>query len=432
MSWWSLIVVTMLCVAGLREPQEGVPGWPPLAPEAVFDRVLELVDQHVYVAELSAERWQELVGDHRAGAASAAHLGELTERLERLLSGLGTSHTAFFSHEQPRAYQLAALFGWDEDRLASVFPRGELAYPGVGWRLVQSDGVTYLSEVHEGSPAHAAGLTAGTRIDSLGDRRVVGDQLVGGGSVMALFGVHLGRPLLVTGSRAGEPGHALGSVVPRLIDPSQLFHTALAESLELVERDGRRLGYVHMWSAAGQAYQDQLEAALFGEGPLAEADGLVLDLRGGWGGADPRLLSLFDRDVPLLEMIDREGERRPLVRSWARPVVLLVDGETTSGKEVFAFAFQRSGRGPLVGERTAGAVLAGRAFPIPGAGVLYLPVNDVRVDGQRLEGVGVQPDIAVPAAVRPSGDRDVQKRAALDVLLELTLSTSDPEDDSGR
>jgi len=78
-------------------------------------------------------------------------------------------------------------------------------------------------------------------------------------------------------------------------------------------------------------------------------------------------------------------------------VVLLVDGSTRSGKEVIAHAFKRHGIGRLVGERTAGAVLSGRPFVLRDTSLLMLPVADVQVEGQRLEGVGVEPDVLIRA-----------------------------------
>jgi len=96
--------------------------------------------------------------------------------------------------------------------------------------------------------------------------------------------------------------------------------------------------------------------------------------------------------------------------------VLLIDEGTTSGKEVFAHAFQRLARGPVVGTRSAGAVLGGSAFLMADGSLLYLAVLDVRVDGERLEGRGVTPEVEVPLRRPYAAGHDPQKERALEVL----------------
>ncbi len=74
---------------------------------------------------------------------------------------------------------------------------------------------------------------------------------------------------------------------------------------------------------------------------------------------------------------------------------------------------------PLIGARTAGAVVAGRAFLLADNSLLEVAVLDVHVDGERLEGVGVTPDIEVPqelpyaAGADPQLDRAVAELAGM-------------------
>ena len=58
----------------------------------------------------------------------------------------------------------------------------------------------------------------------------------------------------------------------------------------------------------------------------------------------------------------------------------------------------------MIGTRTEGAVLAATTFLI-GGGMLLLAVDDVLVDGERLEGVGVGPT----RRFRPFTDRLVKR-----------------------
>jgi carboxyl-terminal processing protease len=51
--------------------------------------------------------------------------------------------------------------------------------------------------------------------------------------------------------------------------------------------------------------------------------------------------------------------------------------------------------------------------------LLMLAVADVTVDGERLEGVGVEPDVHVPRELRSDVGRDPQREAALDEAARL-------------
>ena len=61
-------------------------------------------------------------------------------------------------------------------------------------------------------------------------------------------------------------------------------------------------------------------------------------------------------------------------------------------------------------------MLAATAFLIGDEGLLLLAVEDVLVDGQRLEGVGVEPTIAVPFDRRYAAGADPQLDRAVAML----------------
>jgi carboxyl-terminal processing protease len=72
--------------------------------------------------------------------------------------------------------------------------------------------------------------------------------------------------------------------------------------------------------------------------------------------------------------------------------------------------------GEVIGTRTTGAVLAARAFLLSDGSLLLLAVNDVLVDGQRLEGVGVTPTIEVPFSLEYAQGKDPQLERAIALL----------------
>jgi carboxyl-terminal processing protease len=72
----------------------------------------------------------------------------------------------------------------------------------------------------------------------------------------------------------------------------------------------------------------------------------------------------------------------------------------------------------VIGETTAGALLAGTAFVLSDGSLLILAVNDADVDGERVEGKGVAPTIPVPFDIRYAAGKDPQLDKAIEVLAE--------------
>jgi len=264
---------------------------------------------------------------------------------------------------------------------------------------------TFVADVFDGSPAAAAGVRTGERILAAADLPLNSQDQVAAGVPRA-------ERLLLQESQDDDGGRVVDVQRVR-VQPEEHYLAAQRASAKVVERDGQRVAYVHLRSWASKRYQDLLEEQLL-EGQLAGADALVVDLRGGWGGADPGYLALFDARAPELALTGRDEPTTRMRRAWTKPVVLLVDRSTRSGKEVIAHAFKRHRIGPVVGERTAGAVLGGQPFVLRDGSLLMLATADVLVDGERLEGVGVEPDLVVPRVLPYSAGRDPQLEAALD------------------
>jgi carboxyl-terminal processing protease len=208
------------------------------------------------------------------------------------------------------------------------------------------------------------------------------------------------------------------SVTPAAIHPNAMFLRGLQASGRVVTTaNGVRVGYVHVWSYAGGVYQRALEDQIV-DGPLRDADALVWDLRDGWGGAKPQYLDLFNPNAPTTQMTDRSGHITIEDVKWRKPVAMLVNRGTRSGKEVLAYGFKQYHLGEIIGTQTAGAVLAASAFLMDNGDLLLLAVADVTIDGQRLEGVAVRPTIEVPFDPIYAAGRDPQLDRAVQVLSE--------------
>src|SRR6202167_4500329 len=357
--------------------------------QADFDQVWELVRDRFYDPRLNGLDWQEPPARLRPDAASAHSREDAAIVINAMLAKLGASHTLYYTPEDPAYYQLADIFvGALEHRgLDRVFPRGEVSYPGIGvFTEADNQRRTFVTGVIEGAPARAAGVLTGDEILSADNRplRPVGS-----------FRGRVGAPVSLSLRPPSGAAPIAISVSPADLRPNEMFLRGLKESARIIAADKAKIGYVHVWSYANRRIQSALED-LMSDGPLKDADALVWDLRGGWGGAQPQYLDLFNPRAPTMQVKDRNGETGLVDVKWRKPVAALINEGTRSGKEVLAYGFKEYRLGELVGHRTEGAVLAATAFLIGDDGLLLLAVEDVLVDGQRLEGVGVTPTIEVP------------------------------------
>ena len=185
--------------------------------------------------------------------------------------------------------------------------------------------------------------------------------------------------------------------------------------LRVIERDGKKIGYIRFWSYAGSRYQDVLEEEL-SSGKLKGADALIWDLRGGWGGRDRTTSISSCRSHHHDDDRARWRGSEAVNFRWRKPVALLIDAGSRSGKEVLAHGCKELKLGAIIGERTAGAVLAATAFMLSDGSLLVLAVNDVSVNGTRLEGNGVTPTIEQPFDIRYAGGKDAQIERAMEEL----------------
>jgi carboxyl-terminal processing protease len=344
-------------------------------------------------------------GQYAAAKTDAGRSGVINAMLEKLAS----SHTHHYTKDETAYYELADIFSYALRRdLPKYFSGRTVTYPGIGMFTKEIDGTTFVSAVFPGLPAEKAGLLAG-------------DEIVGAdGKAFAPVGSFrdkVGKSVTLQIRRAADGPVKDVTVEPKRIEPDEAFEDALKDSARIVETNGKRIGYVRVWSYAGNRYQELLEEVL-SEGKLKDADALIWDLRDGWGGAHPRYLNAFNPYGPTLTLTDRDGDANTVGFRWRKPVAMLINSGTRSGKEVLAYGFKKNGFGAVIGERTAGALLAGTAFLLSDGGLLILAVNDAAVDGERVEGKGVDPTIEVPFDIRYAAGQDPQLDKAIAVLAD--------------
>ena len=174
-----------------------------------------------------------------------------------------------------------------------------------------------------------------------------------------------------------------------------------------VARDGVRIGYLRLFYLHITEVPELLETAL--DGPLAESEALVLDLRGRGGGAHVV--------QQVLRLLTNGPKRR-----FRGPVVALIDRQARSGKEVLAYELRRRGAARLVGEPTAGAVIPAAFVNVGEGGVLMFPRMKLPPYTDLLEGKPTPPDVAVAWGGPYSGDRDPILEAGLDEAARMVAA----------
>lgn len=386
--------------------------WPTVA-TATFDSVWTRVRDTHFDPDLGGVDWDGARSELRPRATETTTIEELRTILSDLLGRLGDSHFAILPATTARAI----------GGVQSAVP-GD-ATPGLGLRWLDSELV--VTTVSSGSPAEQAGIApgwvlegvAGVPVSDLVERLREGesgaddlDRWVPTAATSLLLGparstVELelrdatDAPRSLALERRAPAGQVVrfGNLPPLRLDGEY--------TVERVE-GGMLVGYLRFnawFPAVVSEIADAVEA-------FAEADGVIVDLRGNPGGVGGLVMGIgghfLDERVSLGTMRTRDttldfvtnprtvtddGRRtRPL----SSRLVILVDPLTGSTSEIFAGGLQAIGRATVIGERTAGQALPATTARLPSGDVLMHAVADFEdPNGRRLEGVGVAPDIPV-------------------------------------
>jgi carboxyl-terminal processing protease len=380
----------------------------------VFDEVWKTAQDKFYDPNMNGVNWQAVRSKYQPQARQAQSSEAVAAVINQMLSELKTSHTRFYTPDEPAYYQILGIFQPRnpdlQKQLRKFFPSGKIEYSGIGIFSKDINGQTFVSGILDGSPAAQSGLKVGDRLLSVDGQPFRPIQSFAGKA---------GKEVTLLVQRSINPNSQQKiSLKPKMLDATTMFMDALNSSIQTIQREGKKIGYVHIWSYAGDQYQQQLEDELI-YGRLNDADALVLDLREGWGGAPLTALNIYTGQGPSITNIPRNGQRYIYNSHWKKPVVMLVNEGSRSAKEILAFGFQQYQIGPVVGAKTAGAVVAGSPFLMQDGSLLYLAVANVYVNGKhRLEGEGVTPDVVVPFTLEYAQGADPQKERAIAVALE--------------
>ena len=424
----------------------------------LYDAVIETIDKVFYDPKLLQQiEWKTRTNNVRPSVLAARSTEDAVRQINGLLSELRTSHTALFTPDDYDYYILLDIVGAGANGaglMARRFWGNAPYYPGIGIFTRRIGEHHFVDGILEGSPADHVGLKYGDEILSVDGRPY---------SPIAAFRGKVGAPVAVEFRRHAEAAPQRLDILVVPIRPTTAFSSATEASARVIERDGRRIGYIHIWAshesnsfkaALVKLDPDRSERWLF---PTIAADGrtLVVESPGGENldsGDAPRPLDFLIVDMrgrvggniavakAFLEAMDpgardyfgawRSSDRSdstPGARTPTRPQqfrgrsALLINEHTRSAAEIMAFGYQHSSFGPVVGTQSAGAVLSGSLFVMPGDLLLYVAVSGHTFDSQRIEGAGVTPDHRVEQPLPYAAGDDPVLEAAVELLAKQEL-----------
>jgi carboxyl-terminal processing protease len=260
-------------------------------------------------------------------------------------------------------------------------------YPSFGFQAIGSAPNAYAGVILEGGPAARAGLLTGDRLVTIDGTPVEESSRLDWRSDDAFIGDERDPAVRYVLAAAGDrialrverrPGEFVNLTVPA--EEYSAFDAAEA-SVRVVRTGDTSVGYLHFWYVHISGVPDLIKHAV--EGPLKDADALVLDLRGRGGSAS---------EVPRIIAVVEDYRKRT-----GRPVVALADRQSRSGKDLLLYEFKQRGI-RIVGEASAGAVMPASFADVGYDSVLMFPAARLPKYSDLLEQKPVPPDVLVERA----------------------------------
>ena len=284
----------------------------------------------------------------------------------------------------------------------------EGSYTGVGMWVTERGGALVVSSVPSSSPAAAAGVRAGDVLAA------VDGSPTRGASVAAVAAMLRGGP----GSRAVLV--LVRDGVVRTVDVTRGTVTTHDVTVERLKGGVTVIRVAAFSRGVGEQVQSAVEA-------LPHGSGVVLDLRGDPGGLLTEAVdvaSAFLDGGPVVSL-QRRGAATTVLDAGRSgnttvPLVVLVDSSTASAAEVVTAALQDRNRAVVVGTRTFGKGSVQEPTRLSDGSAIELTVGRyLTPDGTSIDGVGIEPDVVVPASATPA---EAEQRA-LEVLSGLSAVT---------
>ncbi len=373
---------------------------------AAIEAVWNTVNDHYYRADLNGVNWRAARDKWQPLALAAQTDDEFWDRLDQMAGELADVHTRV---ESPKA----------------VVQRKEQQVLSLGLNIRLIEGALVVLSVNPESDAYWSGVRAGMRLlridgtDAQAQWQTWAQAARKTSSPQAALRMPLRRMNVVSSaairdSRSATFGLSFARVDGTEFDvrlrPKSLSTRPLVTSRVLPSG----IGYVRFTS-----FQESLRSnVLSAIDALKDTPALVLDLRGNGGGSGAMAEAIVGSFLKTKTVIGRTETRtgKPVTiafgfvkisspeasvpgkpDAYAGKVAVLMDADSASASEATAAALQSTGRAIVVGEVSCGCLLAFLGYAaLPGGGELaFSEIGFTNAKGERIEGRGVIPDVAV-------------------------------------
>lgn len=379
--------------------------------EKVLGKVTQIITTYAYVPGVDFSKLPEMLSAHKDEIDKAQSEDEFQDAINGVLAQFKLTHLSMQTPEE------------SEQRI-----EGETVGLGVSVRVMRKsigdpeDGILVIRVV-AGSGAADAKLLPGDFITEANGKPVKSPvELVG----------KAGEAITLT--LRGTDGKTRKATVVR-----RKFSTVRKEELTWADKDTAVLKVYTFDLSYDSDNVDKLVQK------ASKAKNLIVDLRDNGGGVVANVqhfLGLFlPAETPIGTFInkglveryvrDQHGEAsdlkgmaawsdrkirssEPDVPTYKGHIVVLVNGGTGSGAEIAAAAMRETLGSPVVGTKSAGAVLVALMGSLPEGYTLLYPITDyVTSRGVRLEGNGIAPDLVAedPRIPLPGTPDDVIDKA---------------------
>ncbi len=418
-----LLVVVLVLLAPPLTPQDL--GFERDRMKMILETVSREVEKNFYDSSLRGLNWKQLTDETRQRIEKANSVSEMVTAIFSLVDKLKDSHTVFL----PPGRAVRIRFGFE----AKAF----------------GDEIR-VHELDEKGPAARAGLQRGDRIWTVNNYNADRANF----ELMMLY-FRVLRPavaLEVVYSRGSEPvrstriqadveERAVQTDLTRMENIYQLIREAEEEEEEKylygTYADGQ-VGYLYLpyFTAEKTTWNGLADK-------VKKQRAFIVDLRGNPGGAVDGLtyfVGFFGPETgTMATMMGREKatpmEVKPRKPQLSGPLFILVDSESASAAEIFAYHFQSTKRAVVIGDRTSARVTAARFYDhkigtdvvVPYA-VQVAVARVVFPGGQELENKGVVPDrlcLPTPEDLKKGDDPclDLAVKLAQEALEPASLET---------
>ncbi|HEY8082270.1 MAG TPA: S41 family peptidase [Solirubrobacterales bacterium] len=286
-------------------------------------------------------------------------------------------------------------------------------FSGIGISVVEVKRGLRVEQVFARSPAEKAGLEVGDTIVSVNGSSIEGEP--SDISTQRIKGPEGTEVTLGVQGAANDGLRELPIVRAEIALP--------VVSSKVVEVNGRKLGYVRLISFSEGAHALLRNAVRKVERQGAEA--IVLDLRGNGGGLLEEAVlsaSIFLPEGEVVATTDSRTQGQSTYKTVgddlpARPMVVLIDGNTASAAEILTAALADNADAEVFGARSYGKGVFQQEVDLSNGGALKLTIGEYFTpDGTNLAGHGIDPDVPVrdlPATAQDEVlDRALEKLAA--------------------